>query len=205
MDERHPPHIDPVTEAVLLRGVAGGDERAFAGLVAAYADTVYSHCLAYVKSVEKAEELAQDVFVAIWAMRDRLASVENFSSYLFITTRNKVFRALRKRVRELVEVNAGAVETELLADLQTADLRAEYRDTYQLLLKGIGLLPEKRQQVFRMSRLDGMTHAQIARELGIHEITVAQYIVKSLSFLKKYMEEHGTDMILLIIVLRGLP
>ena len=55
-----------------------------------------------------------------------------------------------------------------------------------------------------MSRLEGMTHEQISETLGIHKVTVAQYIVKSLNFLKSYLEEHTGDTILVIILLRGL-
>lgn len=65
-------------------------------------------------------------------------------------------------------------------------------------------MPEKRQQVFRISRLEGMSHEKIAVALGIHKLTVAQYIVKSLSFLKTYLEDHTEDTVLVIILLRGL-
>lgn len=47
-----------------------------------------------------------------------------------------------------------------------------------------------------MSRLEGMSHEQIAQVLGIHKITVAQYIFKSRSFLKSYLKEHTDDTII---------
>lgn len=193
-------NTDPLFEKELLAKVAKGDERAFALLVNQYADTIYSHCLAYVKSVEKAEELAQDIFLKVWAVRNKLMGVDRFEDYLFVIARNTIYRSFRKKVQELVAITSDEAETDLVPDLQT-----EYRDSYQLLLRGIEQLPEKRRQVFRMSRLEGMTHEQISQALGIHKVTVAQYIVKSLSFLKSYLEEHTGDTILVIILLRGLP
>ncbi len=195
-----PTNTDPLFEKELLAKVAKGDERAFALLVNQYADTIYSHCLAYVKSVEKAEELAQDIFLKVWAVRNKLMEVDRFEDYLFVIARNTIYRSFRKKVQELVAITSDEAETDLVPDLQT-----EYRDSYQLLLRGIEQLPEKRRQVFRMSRLEGMTHEQISQALGIHKVTVAQYIVKSLSFLKSYLEEHTGDTILVIILLRGLP
>ncbi len=66
--ENKPPHMTPMEMAELLKAVSQGDERAFAGLVSQFADTIYSQCLAYVKSVEKAEELSQDIFMEVWAV-----------------------------------------------------------------------------------------------------------------------------------------
>jgi RNA polymerase sigma-70 factor (ECF subfamily) len=167
-------------------------------LVSWYADTIFSHCLAYVKSVQKAEELSQDIFLKIWSVRAKLPEIERFEDYLFVIARNTIFRSFRKKVQELAAIDGDAEETSLVPDLQT-----EYRDSYQLLLRGIEQLPEKRRQVFRMSRLEGMSHEQISQALNIHKVTVAQYIVKSLSFLKSYLEEHTGDAILVIILLHG--
>ncbi len=191
-------YIDLLAGKELLAKVAKGDERAFALLVDQYADTIYSHCLAYVKSVEKAEELSQDIFLKIWSVRGKLPEVDSFEDYLFVIARNTIYRSFRKKVQELVAITSEEMETDMVPDLQT-----EYRDSYQLLLRGIEQLPEKRRRVFRMSRLEGMSHEQISQTLGIHKVTVAQYIVKSLSFLKTYLEAHTGDTILVIVLLYG--
>lgn len=198
--ENKRPHTDTTDQADLLLRVAGGDERAFARLVRQYGDTIFSQSLAFVKSVPQAEELTQDIFMKVWRNRGKLSEVDNFENWLFILARNLIFDSFKAKVNSPPQF-AGSNDTELL----TPDLQAEHRDTYQLLLRGIEQLPEKRRQVFRMSRLEGMSHEQIAEALGIHKVTVAQYIVKSLSFLKSYLEDHTGDTILVIILLRGLP
>ena len=190
--------MDTGERAELISSVSDGDEYAFAQLVRLYGDTIFSQALAFVKSVPQAEELTQDIFMKVWRNREKLAGVDNFENWLFILARNLIFDSFKVKVNSPLQF-AGSSDTELL----TPDLQAEYRDTYQLLLRGIEQLPEKRQQVFRMSRLEGMSHEQIAATLGIHKVTVAQYIVKSLSFLKSYLEEHTGDTILVIILLRG--
>lgn len=189
----------PVQQALLAR-VAEGDEQAFAQLVRDYGETIFSQSLAFVKSVPQAEELTQDIFMKVWRNRAKLTQVEHFENWLFILARNMIFDSFKVKVSSTLEFTGA----EGGIDLLTPDLHTEQRNTYQLLLKGIEQLPDKRQQVFRMSRLEGMSHEQIAEALGIHKVTVAQYIVKSLSFLKTYLEEHTGDTILVIILLRGL-
>jgi len=180
--------------------VAAGDERAFARLLRLYGDTIFSQAMAFVKSVPQAEELTQDIFMRVWRNREKLVEIQNFENWLFIIARNLIFDSFKTQVNRPLQFAGNAPVTDLL----TPDLHTEHRDTYQLLLRGIDLLPEKRRQVFRMSRIEGLSHEQIAQALGIHKVTVAQYIVKSLNFLKTYLEEHTGDAILVIILLRGL-
>lgn len=176
----------------MLARVAEGDEQAFAQLVRDYGDTIYSQSLAFVKSVPQAEELTQDIFMKVWRNRAKLTSVDHFENWLFILARNMIFDSFKVKVASPLEFTGA----EGGIDLLTPDLQAEQRDTYRLLLKGIEQLPGKRQRVFRMSRLEGMSHEQIAQVLGIHKIMVAQYIVKSRSFLKSYLKEHTDDTII---------
>ena len=193
------PGIDSDELAGILRLVAAGDERAFARLLRLFGDTVFSQAIAFVKSAPQAEELTQDIFMRVWRSREKLVEIESFENWLFIISRNLIFDSFKTRVNSPLPFAGSGPHTDML----TPDLQTEHRDTYQLLLRGIDQLPEKRRQVFRMSRLEGMTHEQIAQTLGIHKVTVAQYIVKSLSFLKSFLEEHTGDTILVILLLCG--
>ncbi len=180
------PHIDPVVLRALLERVAGGEELAFAELLRGYGDTIFSQAMAYVRSVEQAEELTQDVFLRVWKNREKLVEVENFENWLFIVARNLVFEKFKVKLKEplLQTIPSGFAEA---TELDTPDLLVEGKETHRLSLAGIALLPEKRQQVFRMSREEGLNSREIAERLGIDESTVRHYIIKSLSFLKSYL------------------
>lgn len=156
--------------------------------------------MSWLKSAEEAEELTQDVFLKTWKARDQLEGLDNFDNWLFIISRNAIVSAVRQKLRRPGFLRGQDGEAEALRP----DQWLEHRQHYQLLLTGIGLLPEKRQQVFRMSRLEGLTHEQIAERLGMHKDTVAQYIVKAVAFLKSYLQEHTGDTLLVIVLLAGL-
>ncbi len=183
----------PYDEKELLLRVQESDETTFELLLRTYWNTVFSHALAYLKSVEKAEELTQDVFMNIWKARKNLPAVQCFKDYLFITTRNRILNETRKRLSELY--------TNHLPDpLEVADPAGatEYRETYQILMQGIELLPEKRKRVFKMSRLEGMSNEQIAETLSIHRDTVYQYLAKSVAFLRLYLRDHAGYTVLIL-------
>ena len=176
----------------LLTRVTAGDQAAFAEIVRRYWNTIYSHGLAYLKSAPRAEEITQDIFMKVWITREKLAEVRNLDNYLFILARNQIFNETRKKINLIYGQVEERTETSFSPDLQT-----EYKESYQQLLKGIELLPEKRRVVFKLSRLEGLSNEQIATQLGIHKDTVYQYLVKSLLFLRSYMQEHIGDTFLL--------
>ena len=186
--------------ANLLLKVADGDELALATLVRLYWRNIYAQALSWVKSAEEAEELTQDIFIKVWNARTQLPQVDNFENWLFIIARNTILSAVRKRLSRPAFLQQQDLEESALRP----DQALEHRQHYQLLLSGISLLPEKRQQVFKMSRLEGLTHEQIANQLGMHKDTVAQYIVKAVAFLRSHLQEHLGDTLLVIILLAGL-
>lgn len=176
--------LEPGEDDLLIR-VGAGDQAAFAEIVRRYWNTIYSHALAYLKSAPQAEEATQDIFMKLWSSRGKLEAVRSLDNYLFIIARNHLYNELRKKITLVYGQVEERPETTSLPDLQT-----EYKESYQYLLKGIELLPEKRRVVFKMSRLEGLSNEQIASQLGIHKDTVYQYLVKSLIFLRSYMQEH---------------
>jgi RNA polymerase sigma-70 factor (ECF subfamily) len=184
----------------LLLKVTEGDEQALATIVRLYWKNIYGHALTWIRSAEEAEELTQDIFLKVWNSRSQLGEIENFENWLFIISRNTILSAVRKKLNKPSFVEQQEQEENSLRP----DHWSEHRQHYQVLLDGISLLPDRRQQVFRMSRLEGLTHEQIAERLGMHKDTVAQYIVKAVAFLKIYLQEHIGDSLLVIILLGGL-
>ena len=193
-------HIEKIhNDPTLLLQIAEGDEKALAGLVRLYWKNIYAHALSWMKSAEEAEELTQDIFLKVWHSRGQISKVDNFENWLFIISRNTIVSAVRKKLSQPNFLR----EQEMEENALRPDHLLENRQHYQVLLTGISLLPAKRQQVFRMSRLEGLTHEQIAEQLGIHKDTVAQYIVKAVIFLKSYLQEHIGNSLLVTILLAG--
>ncbi|MHA4806994.1 RNA polymerase sigma factor [Flavitalea flava] len=176
----------PDIETLLLQRIANGDEQAFSAVLRKYWNTVFSHALAYLKSVERAEETTQDIFLKLWRSRSTLSEVKSLKNYLFIIARNHIYNEARKRIDRLFFPSDQIHAADPLPHQQT-----EYRETYQILLRGVELLPEKRKRVFKMSRFEGMTNEQIAESLGMHKDTVYQYLTKALGFLKVYVQENA--------------
>jgi RNA polymerase sigma factor (sigma-70 family) len=182
-------------EKELLARIAGqDDELAFAELVRHYSPIVFRQLVSVITDVHKAEEIGQDVFLVAWRQRVKLADMENVGGYLHVVVRNKARRALREVVFATEEppqedFRHGFWLPSHQPAGQEADIEA--RDLQKLIDQGIAQLPERRREVFRMSRVYRMTYEEIAEELGISRTAVKHHIVGSMAFLKSWLLERG--------------
>ncbi len=159
-----------------------------------YWSRIYGYSLAYIKSVPQVEELTQDVFMDIWNNRKKLPSIENFANYLFIVTRNRVFKVLRKKLEGIVDVN----NIQLKEDIWLPGQQIELKEAYTLVLTGIEKMPPVRKRVFTMSRLEGKSYEQIGLELNLSRNTVKEHIVKALNFIRNHLAAQGHSFIFIV-------
>jgi RNA polymerase sigma-70 factor (ECF subfamily) len=65
-----------------------------------------------------------------------------------------------------------------------------FQEVQTVLLDLIEKPPEKRREIFRLHRLDGLSYHEIAQRLCISENTVDTQMRKSLQFIRNEFEKH---------------
>ncbi|WP_431209898.1 RNA polymerase sigma factor [Puia sp. P3] len=71
------------------------------------------------------------------------------------------------------------------------ELSLEYKETWQTVLRAIEAMPAKQQQVFRMSRIEGLTNNEIAERTGLSLSAVKWHIVAGLNTLRMFLAAQG--------------
>ena len=71
-----------------------------------------------------------------------------------------------------------------IASGHTADQLADARETEMRMSRSVALLPEKRRKIFIMSRVEGLSNAEIAARLNISPKTVENQITLALRQLR---------------------
>lgn len=71
-----------------------------------------------------------------------------------------------------------------------------------LVQKALLELPEKRREIFEMSRFEGMKYHEIAEKLGINIKTVETQMTRALEFMRKYLKEFITAILLIINIIK---
>jgi RNA polymerase sigma-70 factor (ECF subfamily) len=143
---------------------AAGDRRAFERLYRTHVDRVYSICARMVNDRGRAEELTQDVFVRAWEKLVQFRGESAFGTWLHRLAVNLVLNE-RKTERRRQEKYS---DVEDLDDVPSRAEHSEWTPGLAVDLEAaIQLLPPGARQVFILHDVEGFTHEEIGRMLGV--------------------------------------
>lgn len=188
--------LAPDIEKRLLLLISEGDEASFEQLYNCYRGWVYVIAKMLIKTEQEAEDILQEVFTRIWAIRDQLPEVEDFKAWLGTITRNSVYNLLKKKATEEISIRNTAAPAEL--EINTPFNITQFRDLQYVLHEAINELPSQQQKVFKMGRIDGLKHTEIAQHLGISKETVKKHMMEAIKNVKKFLSVKGAAFMLLL-------
>ena len=169
-------------DKILVIKLKNGDKKAFKKLFQKYSERIYYFTISYIKNKEESEEITQEVFVKLWNKRNDLKPDLSFSSFLFMIAKNAVIDLLRKKKKEVF------LREDFIKDIKDSNKsydNLEYLELKKIVENSIQELPEKRKNIYVLSRDEGMTYRQIAEELNISVKTVESHMRLALKQLKQ--------------------
>jgi RNA polymerase sigma-70 factor (ECF subfamily) len=171
------------TEKELVKKLKEGDSFAFEVLFYKYRNKVKGFAIRLVPAQIDPEEIVQEVFVKLWLKKEAVNPEKDFQSYLFSIAKHLVLDHLKSAVNRKLYFVGDHFQQDLLADDGLESSLVEHaEEKLQQLIKEI---PERRREIFLLSRFEGLSYKQIAERLNISENTVDSQIRNALNFLRK--------------------
>ena len=140
---------------------------------------------------DAAYDVVQDAFVKVWGMRTRLRPEKSLRALMYAIVRNGALNHLRRlqtqrmRLAEMPPTNAAINPSE--------DERLDAEELRDRIREWIDELPPKRQEAFRLSRFDGLSHEEIAEVMDLAPRTVTNHIMLALQFLRDRLQAYQTS------------
>ena len=170
--------------------IASGDERAFAALYDELAPTLYGIVLRIVGDPAQSEEVTQEVFVELWREAAHLDSTRGGVRgwAVMIAHRRAVDRvrsgqSQRDRQRRHAAGPAGAPDNKPDTAIESLD-----RDRARRILTQLG---DAQRQALELAYFDGLTHVEVAEQLGIAHGTAKTRITDGLIRLRSLIQAHA--------------
>jgi RNA polymerase sigma-70 factor (family 1) len=133
--------------------------------------------------MQAAEDLVQDTFLKIWEKKETI-NPETVKSLIYKIANNLFLNRI-----EHEKVSFRFVTEYSGNDLSNApDFELEMKDFDNKLQSSLGELDEKSRSVFLMNRIDELTYAQIADNLGLSVKAVEKRMSKAIAFLKERLD-----------------
>lgn len=185
------------TEKELVNKLKIGEPFAFEVLFYKYRNKVKGFAVKIVPAQVDPEEIVQEVFVKLWLKREAVDPEKDFQSYLFSIAKHLVFDHLKSAVNRRIYFVGDVFQQDLLIDENVESTFAQ--NVEEKLQQLISEIPERRQEIFRLSRFEGLSYKQIAERLNISENTVDSQIRNALAFLRKEFRKYVVLAFLLFI------
>ena len=161
-------------------------EEAFAALVRQHVNLVFATALRQVGDAGAAEEITQNVFVALAQAAGKLGSHPTIAGWLHQTALNKsrewLRSELRRRRREQVAVNL---------DLARAEGDSVWTPLVPLLDEALLKLREPDRQAVILHFMEGQTFQEVGSALGVGEDAARKRVQRCLDQLTQFFRRRG--------------
>ncbi len=180
----------------LVDKVKDGHLKAFDQLYERYSQNLYRFARSLLKTHEDAEEVVQEVFFRVWNKRKDLSGRKSFQSFLFTIAYNVIIDQLRKRVKD--QKYEQFLINEAQRNFLSSDSILEYKELKTKVEMVIHELPEKRKQIYLMSREEGLSYKEISVRKQIKIKTVENHINLTLRHIRKRLGGKDINIVLFL-------
>ncbi|WP_234568033.1 RNA polymerase sigma factor [Rhodohalobacter sp. 614A] len=189
--EKNPVHVDQsIRDNQWVYKIQNGDENGFEELYRFYYPRLMRLACKYNSSKTTAEDLVHNVFHNVWKNRSHIKNNGKLRAYLYTAVRNQSIKHSNRKKRE----RYAYTRVDEMSFLESKEVNPlEHiggKEFERAVEKAIQELPEKRREVFLMSREANLTYREIAEILNISIKTVETQMSRSLKFLRLELAQY---------------
>lgn len=185
------------TDNDLVALLAQDDQLAFEQLYTRHWAPLYQSAFYILQDSDACKDIIQDVFAWVWEHRHSL-EVQSVKAYLKAAVRFKLANYIRSgRVRDSFFETLARFTPPALPP--GSEELAEARELQVLIQQTIARLPQKCQEIFRLSREERLTNQEIAERLGLSVKTVENQMTIALRRVRSGVEPYMIGTLLLVV------
>lgn len=173
-------------EHILFEKIKTGDEKAFEALFRHYYPHLCLYATRVLKNATAAEEIVQELFVRLWEKRRETEIETSVSNYLLRAVKNHCLNYLKHNQIKRDYSQKILAETETIPPDDDFETQT---GLFQKIEESIAELPEKRQEIFRLSRQEGLKYREIADKLNISIKTVETQMGLAMKTLREKLRD----------------
>ena len=185
--------MKPKADSELVYRLWKGDVAALGVLYDRYASLVYSLALKGLQQVAEAEDLTQEVFLALARTRTYDRQRGSLAKYLTVLTRSRVIDRLRARATRQKYTDKYLNQWEqrqMSAESTTPMSHAIQQEQRRLVREALSTLKAHQREVLELSYYEGRSQRDIAEHLGIPLGTVKSWARRGLLQLREQLREQ---------------
>ncbi|GAB2781279.1 RNA polymerase sigma-70 factor [Rhabdobacter roseus] len=189
------PSYTKISDEALFQLISQDDNRAFEEVYRRYFYRLLNAAYKRLHDRPQAEEMVQELFVALWLKRQSIHLQKNLEVYLHTSLRNLVISHLRKNQRmDYFDTNELPVLNSAKSDAEEQVKYLELKEAYE---RSILDLPEKCRLAYTLYE-DGMSIAEVAEHLHVSPKTIESHLLKARTTLRHRLRGFSAACLLIL-------
>lgn len=138
------------------------------------------------------EDIVHDVFLKIWDKQVFLLPEDEVKRILFTAVKNACIDHLRRLSleKEIIDKRAVQLKIDELNYFEASEDIFMRKNLLEIVMRKIEELPERKQEIFRLSYIEGMKASEIAEHLNLSVRTVENQLYRTLLLLRKHLSSQ---------------
>lgn len=180
---------------VLVKSLINGEEKAYKFLLNKFHRKLNAYALTLINDHSMAQDIVQNVFLKTWKTRNKLNPEFSIQSFLYKSIYNEFINSYQQNKAMMLLQQKYAESMHQV--VETTD-ESSIERMLVIINREIQNLPPKCQQVFILSKKEGLTNIEIAEHLDISIKTVEAQISKAFKILKEKLKDNYNMMLFLL-------
>jgi RNA polymerase sigma-70 factor (family 1) len=170
----------------LLKLLKSNEEAAFKQIYSRHWKRLFIVAVKKVRVKEIAEELVQNIFVGLWHKRKE-SEVKNLHAYLLCAIKYQIINYIHSCISKEKHLRHALLSAKL--EDNTCENVLLIHELSAAIDGAILQLPQKTQQVFRLSRFENHSIKEISAQMNISEKAVEYHITQSLKLMRLHLKD----------------
>lgn len=188
--------MPPPTDNELItqaRQESPADRAAFAELVRRHSPALLRYLGNLLPRRDMAEDVAQEVFLAVWCHRERFDPQRgSFAAWMFTIARHRAYNRCRGEKRPQAEMAMEMTPMEMTPTAQPGpDRELAVKEAYAALDRALAQIPFDQRSVFVLAEIQGFAMGEIASIEGLPVGTVKSRLARARRKMKARLKKIG--------------
>jgi RNA polymerase sigma factor (sigma-70 family) len=179
--------VTDINHTQLLLALKTGSQEAFAQVYHQYHQAVLANILRLVSNQHDAEDILQEVFIALWHGKHNLTERHTLAGWLFTASYYKSVAYLKKQIKQGLMAYRPEAHDDLLTLEPLENIEQDYAERLSWLHETIERLPHQKKLAFKLCRLEGKSYDEIAATLSISAASAKDYVKSASKLLKRHI------------------
>lgn len=187
-------------DSQILEAIKRDDNGAYEMVFREYYRPMTAYAFRFLGNLADSESIVQEVFLRLWQKRKEILITSSLQNYLFRSVKNHCINHI-----EHEKIKSG-YQTMVIKNESDRSEYSEFFLEYGLMKKieaAIAALPEKRQEIFRLAREEGLKYREIAEQLNISIKTVETQMTLALKQLRESLKGYKNLVMFFLFNVKG--